>query len=170
MNISLIGMMGSGKTTIGEILSQNLKYNFADTDSEIIKTENRPINQIFEEDGETYFRDIESKILSKVLDSDNQIISTGGGIIKSEKNIQLLKKKSVVFYLKANANELFERVKNNRERPLLNVENMKERIEILLKEREHKYEQANYIIDTCNKNIQDIVDEIIGKVNEYSRS
>ena len=105
-----------------------------------------------------------------VLKSDNQIISTGGGIIKKDENINLLKEKSIIFYLEADDKTLFERVKNTKERPLLNVENMKEKITNLLREREVKYKQAHYTISTINKTPEEISDEIIGKINEYSRS
>lgn len=170
MNISLIGMMGSGKTTIGELLAKETGYIFIDTDSEIIKNENRTINKIFEENGEEYFRDIESKTLSNILKKDNQVISTGGGIIKNLENIELLKGKSIVFYLEATEEELFKRVKNNKDRPLLNVENIQDKITKLLKEREESYKKSHYTISTTNKTPKAIIKEITGKINEYSRS
>ncbi len=170
MNISLIGMMGSGKTTIGKLLSKELNYIFIDTDLEIIKRENRKINQIFAQDGEKYFRTIETDVLKEVLLNKNQIISTGGGIIKSNENIQQLKEKSIIFYLEANSEVLFERLKNNKERPLLNVGDMKRRIEILLSERKEKYEQAHYKVLTENKSPENITKEIIGIINGYNRS
>ena len=170
MRISLIGMMGCGKTTIGKILSIKLNLKFIDTDSEIVEKENRSINDIFAQNGEEYFREVETFTLKEVLNNDNIIISTGGGIIKKEENINLLKEKSIVFYLEADEKTLYERVKNNNERPLLNVEDMQEKITTLLKEREEKYKQAHYTIQTTNKEINEIANEIIGIINEYSRS
>ncbi len=171
MNISLIGMMGSGKTTIARILSKNLPgFVFIDTDSLIITNEKRTINEIFEKNGENYFRKIESEILKNVLKNDNQIISTGGGIIKSVDNLRLLKENSVVFYLKASPDTLYERVKNNKERPLLNVEAMREKIIILLDERENFYQKAHHIIITDNKTPDIIVNEILKEINKYDRS
>lgn len=163
MNISLIGMMGCGKSTIGKLLSDRLCFSFVDTDEVIVETQGISINEIFERKGEEYFREIESSVLSDVLSSDNKVISTGGGIIKSDKNITLLKNNSKVFYLKANENILFDRVKNNTERPLLNTENMLEKIKLLLNQRKEKYEQAHYIID-ANQEPNKIVDEIIEKL------
>ncbi|MBQ8887261.1 MAG: shikimate kinase [Candidatus Gastranaerophilales bacterium] len=170
MNISLIGMMGSGKTTIGKILAEKLDYIFTDTDSKIVEQENCSINEIFGNKGEDYFRKLETNVLIETLKNDNQIVSTGGGIIKKDENINLLKEKSIVFYLEADDKTLFERVKNNKERPLLNVENMQEKITILLNERIQKYKQAHHTISTINKTPNEIVNEIIGIINEYSRS
>ena len=166
MNISLIGMMGSGKTCIGELLAKLLNMSFVDTDKQIIKTEKTSINQIFAQKGETYFREIETATLKNVLNFNNQIISTGGGIIKSDENLSLLKEKSVVFYLKASPDILFERIKNNKERPLLNVENMKDKIKTILQERISQYEKAQYIIVTDDKSPIEIANEIIGIIND----
>ena len=166
MNISLIGMMGSGKTSIGELLSKLLNMSFVDTDEQIIKSEKTSINQIFAQKGETYFREIETATLKNVLNFNNQIISTGGGIVKSDENLTLLKEKSVVFYLKASPDILFERIKNNKERPLLNVENMKDKIKTILQERISQYEKAQYIIVTDDKSPIEIANEIIGIIND----
>lgn len=169
MNISLIGMMGSGKTCIGELLAKLLNMSFVDTDEQIIKSEKTSINQIFAQKGETYFREIETATLKNVLNFNNQIISTGGGIIKSDENLSLLKEKSLVFYLKASPDILFERIKNNKERPLLNVENMKDKIKTILQERISQYEKAQYIIVTDDKSPIEIANEIIGIINDCVR-
>ena len=166
MNISLIGMMGSGKTCIGELLAKLLNMSFVDTDEQIIKTEKISINQIFAQKGETYFREMETATLNNVLNYNNQIISTGGGIIKSDENLSLLKEKSVVFYLKASPDIIFKRIKNNKERPLLNVENMKDKIKTILQERISQYEKAQYIIVTDDKSPIEIANEIIGIIND----
>lgn len=166
MNISLIGMMGSGKTCIGVLLAKLLNMSFVDTDEQIIKSEKTSINQIFAQKGETYFREIETATLKNILNFNNQIISTGGGIIKSDENLSLLKEKSVVFYLKASPDILFERIKNNKERPLLNVENMKDKIKTILQERISQYEKAQYIIVTDDKSPIEIANEIIGIIND----
>ena len=171
MNISLIGMMGSGKTTTGRLLTKVLKnHSFIDTDEEIVKQEKTSINEIFRTKGEAYFRAIETSILHKYLINNNIVISTGGGIINSQENIDLLKNNSTVFYLKSDAETLYERVKNNKERPLLNEGDMKERITTLLSQRACNYEKAHYIIDVTNKTPDDIVKEIAGIINDHSRS
>ncbi len=171
MNISLIGMMGSGKTSVGELLVNKIKgFSFVDTDAEIVKQEQKTINDIFKNNGETYFRTIETDILREIFKKDNQIISTGGGIVCKEENIQLLKGNSLVFYLKANDKILFERVKNNSERPLLNVDNMHEKIISLLEQRESLYEKAHFIISTDDKSIEKVTEEITGIINDCCRS
>lgn len=164
MIISLIGMMGCGKSTIAKLLSDRLCFQLLDTDSLIVNRENQSINEIFQNKGEGYFRHLESEILTEVLAVDNSVISTGGGIVKSEANILLLKEKSIVFYLKADENVLYERLKNNRERPLLNTEDMFLKIKTLLFERNEKYELAHYVID-ANQEPNKIVDEIIEKLS-----
>ena len=158
MNISLIGMMGAGKTTIGKLLSEELG------DFSFVNNEKCSINEIFLKKGEKYFREIESKILKEVLNNDNQIISTGGGIVLLEQNIRILNEKSFTFYLSADEESLYERVKNSKDRPLLSDCDMKIKIHSLLKERINKYKQVHYIIDTNNKTPDIIVKEIIRRL------
>ncbi len=162
MNIALIGMMGAGKSTVGKELQKFLiDYSFVDTDEEIVKFEGKSVNDIFAQNGETYFRQKETQILRNILNSDNLIISTGGGIIKSDENIKALRQKSFVIYLETNSNNLFERVKANNERPLLKEGNVKNKIETLLSEREQKYkETAHKTVDTNNKTTGEITQEI----------
>lgn len=163
MNISLIGMMGCGKTTVGKLLSERLCFTFVDTDELIIQKEGCSINEIFALKGENYFRKVEADILKSVLNSDNQIISTGGGIIKSELNIVLLKEKSKSFYLSADSESLYERVKNDFSRPLLK-DCTKDKIVTILSQRVLQYQKADYIIDTVDKTPENIVNEVIEKL------
>lgn len=162
MNIALIGMPGSGKTTVGKELKKILKnYSYFDTDEEIVRLENRSINEIFAKDGEAYFREVETKVLFDILKNDNQIISTGGGIVKSEKNVKELKEKAFTIYLKTDCETLYKRVKSNKERPLLNDKDVFEKIKTLLIERETLYENAaSKIIETSNKTSKEIAAEI----------
>lgn len=164
MNVALIGMMGAGKTTIGKLLAEKLNLKFIDTDEEIIKIENCSINEIFVKQGEETFRTIETKVLKNILNSDNQIIATGGGIIKKEENRNLLKQVKTI-YLKADKETIFNRVKNDNSRPLLNTENLKETIQTILQEREQLYEQSQFVITTTNKTQNEVVTEIIEKIN-----
>ena len=168
MNIALIGMMGSGKSTIGKLLSDKLNLKFIDTDEEIIKLANCSINKIFEEHGEETFRSMETIVLSKILKSDNQIIATGGGIIKKEENRELLKQTKTL-YLKADKETIFERVKNDNSRPLLNTKNLKDTIQTILSEREHLYEKSDLTINTTNKTPNEVVNTIMEEIKQWKK-
>ena len=166
-NIVLIGLMGSGKTTVGNLIAQKLGKSFIDTDVLIEKEAQMTINEIFQLYGETHFRELESKIIKKLsLDSD-QIISTGGGSVENQDNLKNLKETGILFYLKASAKELFERIKNENNRPLLKNNDPLNTLEKLLEKREKFYTQANFIISTENKQIDEIVNEIVEKYKKY---
>lgn len=163
MNISLVGMMGCGKTTIGKLLASYTGYSFVDIDELIVQNERMSIPQIFEQNGEDYFRTLESQLLEQLLNKDNQVISTGGGIVKLDSNLNLLKEKSKVFYLKACVDVLYERVKEDSNRPLLKTDNVKLKIESLLNERCSLYEKAHFIIE-ADKMPEYVVSQIIEKL------
>lgn len=161
-NIVLVGMMGSGKSTVGTILSKKLtNHNFIDIDELIQSKEKRSINEIFSMEGESYFRSIESEIARELSSLSSLIVSTGGGIIKDPENIKYLKENGLVFYLSANADCICERVKDSKGRPLLNVSNIKNTVDKLLNERVNLYKTADYEIDTNLKSPEEIADEII---------
>lgn len=160
-NIVLIGLMGAGKSTIGKALANNLKYNFIDIDGEIVKSEKMSINDIFKLKSETYFRELETKTIEKFSQSDNAVISLGGGAFENEKNRTILLNSSKVFYLKASIDTLFERIKTDNSRPLLKCDDPKEKLKELLKKRESNYEKAHYIINAENS-----LEEIIQKIKE----
>ena len=163
MNIALVGMMGCGKTTIGSLLASYMGYSFVDIDELIVQQECISIPQIFEQKGEDYFRAVESQILENVLQKDNQVISTGGGIVKLDSNLNRLKEKSKTFYLKAPVDVLCERVKGDNNRPLLKTDNIKLKIESLLNERCSLYERAHFIIE-ADKMPEYVVSQIIEKL------
>ncbi|MDD3012776.1 MAG: shikimate kinase [Candidatus Gastranaerophilales bacterium] len=166
-NIVLIGLMGSGKTTVGKLLAQKLDKKFIDTDEWIENEEKISINEIFSRFGESCFRNLETDILKKICLSGNQIISTGGGIVEKPQNIDILKKKGIVFYLYAPVEELYQRIKNEKNRPLLNNDAPKWALENLLKKREKFYELCDIKIDTTDKNVDQITSEIIEKFENY---
>lgn len=161
-HIALIGFMGCGKTMVGIKLAQQLQLNHIDTDKVIEIMEGRSIMRIFEEDGEDYFRKLESELLAEaVAAADQLVISTGGGAILLAKNRELLKQ-TVVFYLQVSPEVIYERVKNDTSRPLLAGDNdLLARIRGILAEREQLYlEVADKVISADNKRISDIIDEI----------
>lgn len=166
-NVILIGFMGSGKTTVGLRLSYRLRRTVIDTDKEIEKEEKRTISDMFAEDGEEYFRDRETAYLHKLSESTGcRIISVGGGLPLREENRRLLHELGQVFYLKASAETIYERVKHDTTRPLLQGDNPKEKIRSLLALRDNCYaEAADVTIDVNGKDFEHILDEIEEHVN-----
>lgn len=161
-NIALIGFMGSGKTTIGKILAKYLDMKFIDIDKMISAREKKSIPEIFEEKGEQYFRKLEREIVLEESLNNNIVIATGGGVIIDNENIKNLKETSFIVYLDCTIECIYERVKNSKNRPLLNVENMFETIQELHKKRELLYKISCDIsikIDE-NSNMYDTAEEI----------
>ena len=147
-NICIMGFMGSGKSIIGKDLSKYLNLNFYDTDKEIELKTKKKINEIFEEEGELYFRDIEEKVCIEILTNDNCVISLGGGSIISKKIRKIIKKNSYSIYLQVTLNNLLNRIKFSRKRPLLNNNsNKSETMRKLLNDRQKYYEKADLIIN-----------------------
>ena len=162
VNIVLIGLMGAGKTTVGKALAKLLKsYKFVDIDAEIEKKENKKIVDIFKEKSEKYFREIETEVIQEVVQKQNQIISIGGGAFEKKENRKLLMSNGIVFYLRAGVNELYERIKGDTLRPLLDCADPRGRLQFLLNQREKNYKKAHFIINTENKTIDKIVTELI---------
>ena len=158
--IVLTGMPGSGKTTVGMHLSKDLNIDFVDIDSAIEKSENRTISEIFANDGEKYFRVLESKIIKESF-GDNKVISLGGGAFEDPITRSFLLKNSIVIYLKTSVQEIYKRVKNNSQRPLLNDDMSAEKINKILSVREKNYELARLTIMTDNIAVEDVVRDII---------
>ena len=147
-NICIMGLMGSGKSIIGKDLSKYLNFKFYDTDKEIELMTNKKISSIFEEEGEPYFRYIEEKVCIKMLTNDNCVISLGGGSIISKKIRKIIKRNSYSIYLQVTLNNLLNRIKFSRKRPLLNNNSNKSEImQKLLNDRQKYYEKADLIIN-----------------------
>ena len=166
-NLVLLGMMGSGKSTIGLSLSKRLNTNFFDIDKIIEREQNMKVNEIFEKKGEKFFRSLEEKITLSVLKSKNSIISLGGGSwlnekIRKETNIN----NNVSFWLNWDTSIILERIKKNNKRPLIKNLNDSEIVKLILK-RSKIYAKANYEIN-CNRLTKD---KIIKKIlNIYERN
>jgi shikimate kinase len=161
-NVILIGFMGCGKTTIGYKLSYRLRKAVIDTDKEIEKEEKRSISDIFAAEGEEYFREQETACLRRLTKTvNNQIISVGGGLPMREINRELMHQLGQVVYLRAKAETIYQRVKNDTTRPLLQGDNPQEKIKALLAERKENYESAaDIIVDVDGKEFEQIVNEI----------
>ena len=163
INISLCGMMGSGKSAIGKILANKLDYNFIDVDKMIEIDAKKTIKKIFEEDGEEYFRDLEEKITIKILRHKKTIVSLGGGAIINEKIRNSIKKNSYNIYLNVDLDILIKRLKNSKTRPLIYKKNLKKELINLINIREKFYQKADLIVKN-EKNINLTTENIIEKI------
>lgn len=171
-NVILIGFMGCGKTTVGLRLSYRLRRTVIDTDKEIEREEQRTISDIFARDGEAYFRDRETACLRKLTGSaNNQIISVGGGLPLWEENRELLHELGQVFYLRASGETIYERVKEDTTRPLLQGGDPLTKIRTLLEERDPYYSAAaDVVITVDDKSFEQILNEIEEQVNEWEEN
>ena len=171
-NIVLVGMMGAGKTYIATKLSKLLvHFSYVDIDSEIEKEAQLTIPEIFEKYSESYFRELEVKTINKFASGKNQIISIGGGAFENPKNQYALKEHGLVFYLKATAKELFNRIEKQNgqlQRPLLGDDFSVKTIQDILKKRDKNYKKAHFTIETDQKQAYNILDEILKECNTYA--
>ena len=153
-------MMGAGKSTIGKLLSNNMKISFVDTDEEVEKHFNMPINNIFDKYGEEGFREIESLILEKSTDS---IVACGGGIVLKKKNRDFIKKNGKCLLLLSNINVLADRLSSENNRPLLNDGIIENQLEQIWEQRKDLYYNlADQVIEINDKSKKQITDYIIG--------
>lgn len=165
--VILIGYMGSGKSTVGRQLSRRLGYAFIDTDSKIEEKEGISIKEMFATRGEEYFRECETGFLQELIleHAEDVLISTGGGMPMRAQNAILMQSLGTVIYLKASAQTIYQRVKHDTSRPLLQCENPLQRIQHMLEERGPKYEVASdFIIEVDGKDIAQLVNEIVEKL------
>lgn len=145
-NIFLVGMMGAGKTTIGRLLAKRLGRNFVDSDHEIEVRTGVRIPVIFEIEGEDGFRKRESQVLDALAESSGQVIATGGGAVLAEQNRACMKAHGLVIYLAVPPFNLWERTRHDTNRPLLQVENPRKRIEELHAIRDPLYRDAADVV------------------------
>lgn len=165
-NISLIGMMGCGKTTTARELAKVLpNFKLVDIDEEIEKSSGKKISEIFLKYGEARFRELENSKIKFYTKFDNQIISAGGGAFENPDNRKLFLENSTVFFLKAAPETIFERIKSETHRPLLKKNFSIEKIAHILSLREKNYSKAHHTIDTDGKSPYNIVEEILGVIN-----
>jgi shikimate kinase len=165
-NIVLTGFMGTGKTEVGKELSRLLNMKLIDVDTEIEKSENMTINEIFKQFGESRFREIETEMIRKISQKKNIIISAGGGVVLRQVNMDLFRNNGIIVCLTASPETILSRTSNSDERPLLQVEDPFKRIKELLDFRKPFYEKADIMIDTENKTPLQIAHEIIERVKD----
>ncbi len=163
-NIVLTGFMGTGKTEVGRILSRRLGYTLLDADTVIEKEQGMTITEIFKQYGEPRFRDIEADVIKRLSEMKNAVISTGGGAVLRQENMDNLRKNGLIICLTASPETILKRTSNNDDRPLLQVDNPLQKIKELLEFRKPYYEKADIMIDTEGKSPIEVAEEIIEKV------
>ena len=166
-SIVLVGMMGVGKTSIGKLLSSEIILPFYDSDNEVELLLDLSISDIFKKYGENYFREKESEIFESLINKAQSVIASGGGSFINQKTQKNIKKKCISIWLRANEETLLERLKNSKKRPLLNVDNQKEMLLSLLKERENEYSKADIeiTVDGLDKSL--IIKKILKSLEDY---
>ncbi len=161
-NISLIGFMGSGKSTVGKILAEQLDFLFIDTDRVIELAENRSIPEIFRSNGEGYFRDIESDVISKLYKNKKCVFACGGGVIIRDANMQIISDNSTVVYLCISPEKAYERLKDSEDRPMLDAGDRLDRINKLIESRQELYlKYADIVLEPGEKDPVEIGKEIL---------
>ncbi|MBI3379212.1 shikimate kinase [Candidatus Gottesmanbacteria bacterium] len=171
MNIILIGMRGSGKTTIGKALAKILDFGFIETDELIVaKSEFSTITDIVKEKNWSFFRNLESQIMQDpdITARDDVVIATGGGVVTDGKNIENLKNaKSVFIWLKCSINEIIKRIGNDTSRPLItNSDSFIDDLRKVYKAREQLYKKYADIIISSEEKAETVADNIIAKLKE----
>ena len=161
-NLVLTGFMGTGKTSIGKLLAEKLGRCFVDLDQKIEQDTGMTVPQIFEKYGEKYFRELEKNAVKEVAARKNLVIATGGGTVKDEENIRLLKNSGVMVCLTTEPEEIFRRTERRGERPVLDSgdEDRLNTIKKLLAERQKFYAQADYTVDTTEWSPLQIMNDI----------
>ena len=168
-NICIMGLMGSGKSIIGKSLSKYLNLKFYDTDTEIEIETRKSINSIFKDEGELYFRDIEEKICIDLLARKNCVISLGGGSIINKNIRKKIKQNSYSIYLQVRLDNLLNRIKSSKKRPLLkNEQNKKKVLENLYNDRRKFYEKADFIVSNDNEKLE-VLEKIKFALRKYEK-
>ena len=166
MNIYLVGFMATGKTVVGRALAKKKKWRFVDLDELIELREKRLIKDIFAKEGEAHFRCLEKQALKDIAREKKFVVSCGGGIVLDKENIRIMKDSGKIFCLKATPAVILKRAAGLTHRPLLNVPNPKEKIELLLRLRAPYYALADVCIDTS----QSSVTQVVAKINKTSKN
>ena len=162
MLLSLVGLPGSGKTTVGRQLARRLRLPFVDSDHAIEERLGCSIREFFEREGESKFRDIEEEVIDILTQSDDSIVSTGGGAVLRENNRVHLRERGKVIYLKSTPEELFRRLRHDSNRPLLQVADPMGRLRDLFEQRDPLYrEVSHFVMETGRPSVSTLVNMIM---------
>jgi len=165
-NIVLTGFMGTGKSTVGKEVSERLNREFLDTDKIIEKDEGRTISEIFKENGEIYFRQLEKELVKEIAEKSNLVIATGGGMLLNQDNLSLMSRTGYIFYLYADIDRLINRIGNGKNRPMATEKNRDEIIK-LYESRVDCYNILPNRIDTTGRQPSEIAEKIISMYNAF---
>lgn len=161
MNLVFTGFMGTGKTSVGKKIAEKLNFKFFDTDTFIEKHSQLTISKIFADLGEEIFRQMESEAIEALSEMDSIIISCGGGAVLNTQNLINLSKNGIIINLSASPEQIFQRIKDDKKRPLLQCQNPLNKIKELLKERKKAYENCDFSFNTDNLTVNEIADMIL---------
>jgi shikimate kinase len=165
--VYLVGMMGAGKTTVGRLIARRLKLRFLDSDQEIEQRCGVKIPVIFEIEGEAGFRSREAQTIAELTALEGVVLATGGGAVLSAANRQRLAAQGTVVYLRARPEDLYERVRHDRNRPLLATQDPLTRLRELYAERDPLYsEVADVVVETGAQSVQALARALIDKLEE----
>jgi shikimate kinase len=160
-NLALIGFMGTGKSSVGRLVADLLRFTFLDTDHVIEARARKTIAEIFDQDSEQVFRDWEKKIVQELTLRDKTVISTGGGLPANQENLNSLKTHALVVCLWASAEAIYERVRDHDHRPLLKQTDPLEKIRSLLAARAPYYRQADVLVNAEIRSVREIATQVI---------
>ena len=161
VNIALIGFMGTGKTSVGRLVADLLRFDFIDTDELIQTGTGRSITDIFTKDGEAAFRKLESKTVSDLSSRTKTVISIGGGLSVNPENLASLKTHALVVCLWSSPEKIWERVRHQSHRPLLHDKDPQAKIRELLAAREPFYKQADVLLNTELRSVREVAQQVI---------
>ncbi len=165
--IVLVGMMGSGKSHVGRILASRLGLRFFDADKVIEDREGRSVNEIFSSVGECGFRDVEAEVIGGLLGGDCCVISTGGGAVTTPKVLEDIQGRAVVVWLQTSVDKILPRVIHDKNRPLLQCDDPKAKLEALMAEREPLYARADIHILNEDCSVEGSVEKILQALNKF---
>ena len=161
-SIVMVGMMGAGKTAVGQAVASRLHVPFLDSDEEIVRAANMSIAEIFARDGEAFFRDRETEVIGRLLDTKRAVLSTGGGAFLSPRNRKMIADRGVAVWLKADIELLWARVRHKDTRPLLRTPDPKATLTEIYNARLPFYEQADLSVEAQRDfSIADMADAVV---------
>jgi shikimate kinase len=170
-NLILVGMMGSGKTTMGRALAKHLGKMFVDSDEEIIKRTGVTVPHIFDIEGESGFRLRESAAISDLAGRENLVLATGGGVVLAEQNRTMLQQNGIVIYLKASVHDLWQRTRHDRNRPLLQTDDPHAKLAELFRQRDPLYQQvADITVHSGKQSVHTLMLHLVDEIELFRKN